>query len=292
MHRLILIGVISFCAACTSKTKPEAPTTDSAGQDKSNVASAAENATSTPPAQSDHKPNGVGTFQHDENATHKDDKHESKIEPTEKLAAVKFFVQSREDESKRIKGVVISLQDATGNKIYLPETDEHGYAEALVPVGRTYEVVFLSLGRKKIAANLEVENESRLTLRLTLRYRGWRERKNAKAHRFVIDGIQFESGKATIRPSSIPKLDNVLEFMKHKPSAKIEVSGHTDNRGQNASNQKLSENRAKAVKAYLVSKGIGSSRIKAVGYGPKMPIANNATTAGRQKNRRIEVTEL
>ena len=69
---------------------------------------------------------------------------------------------------------------------------------------------------------------------------------------------------------------------------KVEISGHTDNVGKAAANQKLSENRAKAVKNYLVQKSIAPERILTVGYGSQRPIAPNTTTEGKQKNRRVE----
>jgi OmpA-OmpF porin, OOP family len=80
--------------------------------------------------------------------------------------------------------------------------------------------------------------------------------------------------------------------MTHKKSARIEVSGHTDNVGKKKDNKRLSQKRADAVRAYLVSKGIDASRIDTIGYGDERPIAPNDTDQGRQKNRRIEATEL
>jgi len=84
----------------------------------------------------------------------------------------------------------------------------------------------------------------------------------------------------------------VVEFMEHKLSARIEISGHTDNVGNRRANKVLSEKRAKACRDYLVSKGIDSGRIDAAGFGDERPIASNDTEEGRQKNRRIEATEI
>jgi outer membrane protein OmpA-like peptidoglycan-associated protein len=80
--------------------------------------------------------------------------------------------------------------------------------------------------------------------------------------------------------------------MTHKKTAHIEISGHTDNVGKKSANKKLSQQRADAVRAYLVAKGIDPDRIKAVGYGDEKPVASNDTSEGRQKNRRIEVIAL
>ena len=79
-------------------------------------------------------------------------------------------------------------------------------------------------------------------------------------------------------------------MLKNNPDKKIEIGGHTDNVGSDEKNQVLSDNRANSVKAYLVSKGVEESRIAAQGYGETKPIADNKTAAGRQKNRRSELT--
>ena len=104
----------------------------------------------------------------------------------------------------------------------------------------------------------------------------------------VIKGINFDSGKAKIRSSSFPLLDDAVGVLKQYPTLRLRVSGHTDNKGKKAKNQKLSEDRAAAVKEYLVSKGIESTRVETRGVGPDEPIADNKTNAGRTQNRRIE----
>jgi outer membrane protein OmpA-like peptidoglycan-associated protein len=80
--------------------------------------------------------------------------------------------------------------------------------------------------------------------------------------------------------------------MMHRTSARIRVSGHTDNLGNPKKNQALSEARAKSVRDYLMARGIDGSRIEAVGYGDQQPVASNDTEEGRQQNRRIEAIEL
>ena len=108
----------------------------------------------------------------------------------------------------------------------------------------------------------------------------------------VVEGIYFDQGKATIRKQSTPKLDGAANVLKEFPSISLEISGHTSSEGDAAFNQKLSQDRADAVKQWLVEKGIPSQRIKTRGAGPDEPIANNKTAAGRTKNRRIEFKVL
>ncbi len=101
--------------------------------------------------------------------------------------------------------------------------------------------------------------------------------------------IEFDFGKSTIRPRSLPYLTRVADMLKKKGFS-LKLAGHTDNVGSDAANLKLSRNRAESVKSYLVSQGVNSGKIEATGYGESQPIATNTTDAGRQKNRRVEFT--
>lgn len=219
----------------------------------------------------------------------------SKIEPTETEAAVRFFVIDKKKDGP-IEGIVIKLEGPDGNTYYTGETDAEGFTEILLPVGKTYNLTYLSLGRRDVAAKVKVADEPNLNLKLTMRYKGYDPpapaKQDAPPPGFVLKGVEFDSGEAKIKEESFAQLDTVVEYMTHKKSARIEISGHTDNVGNPKANKRLSEKRANAVRDYLVSKGIDPSRIEAVGYGSERPIASNDTEEGRQKNRRIEATEL
>jgi outer membrane protein OmpA-like peptidoglycan-associated protein len=163
----------------------------------------------------------------------------------------------------------------------------------LVPAGHSYDLVYLSLGRRDIAAKVPVRDKPNQNIKLTLRYKGYAgKKKGGDAPRVILDGVNFDTGKATIRKESYPNLDRVVEYMTHKKRSRIEISGHTDNVGKPKANKSLSERRAQACRDYLINKGIDGSRITAVGYGDERPIAPNDTAEGRQKNRRIEAVEL
>jgi outer membrane protein OmpA-like peptidoglycan-associated protein len=101
--------------------------------------------------------------------------------------------------------------------------------------------------------------------------------------------VNFDFDKSTIRKADVADLDKAVAFVKKYPDAKVDVEGHTDSRGTDKYNQKLSERRANAVKKYLVDKGEKSDRITAVGKGEAEPIADNKTDKGRFENRRVEV---
>jgi outer membrane protein OmpA-like peptidoglycan-associated protein len=101
--------------------------------------------------------------------------------------------------------------------------------------------------------------------------------------------IQFETGSSIIKPASYKELDEILKSSIVAEGLKLGVYGHTDNVGNDASNMKLSEDRATAVKSYLISKGIAAERIESKGYGSSKPIAENSTSVGKAKNRRVQI---
>ena len=103
----------------------------------------------------------------------------------------------------------------------------------------------------------------------------------------TLKNIFFDTGKSVLLPASFPELDKLVAALKQNSNS-IEISGHTDNSGNEKENMKLSEARARAVADYLISKGIDAKRVKYKGYGSSKPIADNATEEGKQKNRRVE----
>jgi len=208
----------------------------------------------------------------------------SKIKPTRTEAAMKLFVVDK--DKGPVKGVVIFLTGPDKTKYYTDPTDSEGYAEVLVPVGKTYDITFLSLGRHEIAATVPVADEPSQSVKLTLRYK-----REGAPKPLILDGVNFDTAKSTIRPESFPRLDTVVDFMVHKKDARVEISGHTDNVGGPEANQKLSEDRARAVVAALVARGIDGSRLSARGYGQSSPVADNRTEDGRAKNRRVELVK-
>jgi len=104
----------------------------------------------------------------------------------------------------------------------------------------------------------------------------------------LAEGANFETGSATLNTEATARLDQVIEIMLANPSTSLTVEGHTDNQGDDAANQALSEERAQTVVDYLIDGGVGSDRLTAVGYGEDQPIADNDTAEGRAQNRRIE----
>lgn len=117
-------------------------------------------------------------------------------------------------------------------------------------------------------------------------------KKVAVGSKIVLNNIFFDFDKSTLRPESTAELDRLYQLLVDVPTLKIEISGHTDNIGSASYNQKLSEERAKAVVDYLLDKGISRDRLTYMGYGFTRPVATNETEEGRQLNRRTEFEVL
>ncbi len=105
-----------------------------------------------------------------------------------------------------------------------------------------------------------------------------------------LNNVFFDFDKWTLRPESFFELNRVVKLLTDNPSITIEMSAHTDSRGSDEYNFKLSDNRARSVMEYILSKGISADRITSKGYGESVPVATNETDDGRQLNRRVEFT--
>ncbi|MDY6797871.1 MAG: OmpA family protein [Pseudomonadota bacterium] len=128
-------------------------------------------------------------------------------------------------------------------------------------------------------------------LRRKLEGSGVRVVRNGDQIDLVMPGnITFDVNQSTIKPSFQDTLESVAVVLKEFDKTSIRIEGHTDSTGSRDYNQLLSERRAGAVRDFLLDQGIDASRTRAVGYGPRQPIASNDTAAGREQNRRVELT--
>lgn len=109
---------------------------------------------------------------------------------------------------------------------------------------------------------------------------------------FNFKNIQFEFNSAVLKTFSYEVLDKIASEMRKSPSAKFEISGHSSAEGTEEHNRSLSEDRANAVKAYLVNSGISAGSLSTVGYGESKPVSKNTTEEGRALNRRVEIKKL
>jgi len=106
----------------------------------------------------------------------------------------------------------------------------------------------------------------------------------------TLGDVLFDTGKATLKPGATHNVDRLANFLQQNAERNVIVEGHTDSTGSMATNMELSQQRADAVKAALMERGVQGNRIMAVGKGPELPVASNSTAAGRQQNRRVVVT--
>jgi outer membrane protein OmpA-like peptidoglycan-associated protein len=118
---------------------------------------------------------------------------------------------------------------------------------------------------------------------------GTAERFGCPEIRFRPDDVHFATGSAVLTARGKQELEIVREFCEQNPDLKFIIEGHTDNTGSAKINKPLSLRRANAAKAYLVSKGLAADRFKTAGFGSEVPVADNKTTEGRKKNRRVDV---
>ncbi len=105
----------------------------------------------------------------------------------------------------------------------------------------------------------------------------------------TLGDVLFSSGRSDLKAGSVANLDRLVSFLGDAPDRKVRIEGHTDDRGGQGMNQALSQRRADSVALYLTGRGVASNRVTSVGEGYDSPVADNATEAGRQANRRVEV---
>jgi outer membrane protein OmpA-like peptidoglycan-associated protein len=106
---------------------------------------------------------------------------------------------------------------------------------------------------------------------------------------FILEGVNFDTDKADIRPDAREILDRAVASLKAYPDVNVQIQGHTDSQASDAYNDKLSDRRANSVMQYFINAGIAASRMTAKGFGERNPIADNKTKEGRAKNRRVEL---
>ena len=178
---------------------------------------------------------------------------------------------------------VVNLK--TGSKISdVNSNSATGAYLVILPAGKNYAITVTAPGYLFHSENFDIPD----TAEYTEAVRPVALKKASIGTRIVMRNIFFDFDKATLRPESNLELDRLRKVMLDYPSMKIEISGHTDNKGSAEYNRKLSESRAKSVQEYLVKKGISPERMTFAGYGFDRPLAPNDTDEGRQLNRRTE----
>ena len=164
-------------------------------------------------------------------------------------------------------------------------TNANGKFLVQLPVGDTYDIKISAIGDDMDYNSIEIPNipANAKFQNMVISISYW------MGDSFILSNLNFETGKSTIKSGSYSSLNELVDYMNRKKTLKILVAGHTDNIGAADGNLVLSKDRALAVKAYLVKKGILAGRVRTEGYGMNQPIADNSTLTGRAENRRTEV---
>lgn len=190
-------------------------------------------------------------------------------------------------EDKPIKGAQVEFFNTALNKTIKGVSDAYGKLTVDLGAG-SYAIKLKSVGKSKDYSVIEIPelgaNEMYNDVQIFIQYQ--------EEQSFTLTDLHFESGKSIIKENSYNVLNELVNYLTLKNDLKIEVGGHTDNNGSEASNLTLSKNRADAVKTYLVNHGINAARISTKGYGESNPIATNETANGQALNRRTEISIL
>lgn len=184
-----------------------------------------------------------------------------------------------------INGAVIRMAEVVSDRVIKQDsTGPSGAYKVVIPSGNDYAISATARGysfhteRFNVAATQPFEV---IEKNILLDPHG--------AGPFVVNNLYFDFDKSTLRPESKNELNNAIRWLKENPELRIEIGGHTDSKGSDSYNIRLSQARAKSVYDYLIRNGqISPARLVASGYGERMPIASNATDEGRQLNRRVE----
>lgn len=199
--------------------------------------------------------------------------------PTNKLALLKGTVTNFKGKFLANETIIFS-NDQTKAEVKV-HTNAQGKFEALIPVNATYSLKYKNFTADMDYTKMKVPADPEATYEIQV--------KIDPPTSFVLEHVYFDTGKSALKPTSHKTLNDLVEVLKLKSTMMIEIQGHTDHVGKEEENLALSQQRAEAVKQYLVSKGIDVSRIQAKGYGSGMPVADNASEEGKAKNRRTSL---
>lgn len=208
------------------------------------------------------------------------------LEPTANMALMNVVVTNK--AGKPLDGERVSFVALKDKKVYKGNTKINDEFSILIPIGDVYEVNYKNITEDIAYDKIEIPSEPALyTWDVSIIFDPGRT--------IILENVEYDFDKSSLRSSSFKTLNDLVEVMKIKDKLEIEIGGHTDSKGEEAYNMRLSQARAEAVKNYLTSKGIKENRITAKGYGMLQPIAPNVNSDGsdnidgRQKNRRTEV---
>jgi len=179
-------------------------------------------------------------------------------------------------------GETVMFVNTQTGEVFSKISDKEGKCFFVLIKGSEYLIKYKNFGKDVEYQKVQIPDVARLKeLKVLVKFQ--------PATAYTLDNVLFETGKANLKGSSFKAIDELASAMTAKSTMEIEIAGHTDNVGDKDANLKLSQERAEAVRDYLIKKGINANRITAKGYGDTKPVADNSTEAGKQQNRRTEV---
>jgi outer membrane protein OmpA-like peptidoglycan-associated protein/tetratricopeptide (TPR) repeat protein len=201
---------------------------------------------------------------------------------------ITLWVEGKVYDSKTGKGLpsAVELVDlSTGNTISKLQTDEDGNYLSTLPTGKDYLFNVNRKGYLFYSGNFPLSRNTPDSIHhIDIPLQPIEVNANV-----ILKNIFFETNQFNLQPQSAAELDKLVDLLTENPTLRIQINGHTDNVGKPADNLALSNNRAKAVVTYLLSKKIPAARLTFKGFGATKPIADNATEAGKAQNRRTEL---
>ncbi len=201
------------------------------------------------------------------------------LKPTDKLALLTGTVTNF--KGKLLAKEIIMFSNDKTKEVFKVNTDAKGKFEVLIPVNAIYSLRYKNFTADMDYTKMSVPADKEATYEVGIKIDPPKD--------FILENVYFDSGKSILKPNSFKALNDLVEVLKIKNTMEVEIQGHTDDVGKADENLKLSQDRAGSVKKYLESKGIEAGRVSAKGYGQTQPIADNATDAGKAKNRRTSL---
>lgn len=201
---------------------------------------------------------------------------------------VTIEISVKNHDGQASQGEQILFVSKLTKEVYTGTSDETGKFTIKIPGADVYQIKIKGVGSNQDYHEMEIpalkENQAYGVYELDIMFEPPRV--------FTLNNVLFNTGSASIKPSSTNELKELFDYMSLKPDLKVEIAGHTDDVGKAESNRSLSQQRADAVRNWLIRRGISADRITAKGYGETQPVASNKTAEGKQKNRRTEVRIL
>ncbi len=208
-----------------------------------------------------------------------------KPDPVAIVSGQVLDAQTKKPLAAEVVAAVLGDKQELSRVNYDPESGEY---KMILPTQKVYNLSVTKEGYFPVTELLDLSKDKR--------FRDIRRNlylvKIESGQKIVMREVLFEQSQSALQPGADVELDRIVAMLNERPNLAILVEGHTDNQGDWEPNMKLSEDRVKVVKDYLVSKGIAESRIRTKAWGPSKPIANNASDERRKLNRRVEFTLL